>query len=53
MLGLPSVASMDEIKSAYRRKAVEFHPDRGGDHMSMVRLNAAYEAAVEYAACRG
>ena len=53
LLGLPSIASIDEIKSAYRRKAVECHPDRGGEHLSMVKLNAAYEAAVEYAAWRG
>jgi DnaJ-domain-containing protein 1 len=52
-LGLLSNASIDEIKSAYRRKAVEHHPDRGGDHLAMVKLNAAYEAAVEYAAWRG
>lgn len=53
LLGLPSIASIDEIKSAYRRKAVECHPDKGGEHLSMVKLNAAYEAAVEYAAWRG
>ncbi|MDG3007757.1 J domain-containing protein [Paludisphaera mucosa] len=52
-LGLPSAASMAEIKAAYRRMAVQMHPDRGGDHMAMVRLNAAYETAVEYAAWRG
>jgi DnaJ-domain-containing protein 1 len=52
-LGLPTIASIAEIKAAYRRMAVEMHPDRGGDHTSMVNLNAAYEAATEYAAWRG
>jgi hypothetical protein len=53
MLGLPSFATINEIKSAYRRKAFELHPDQGGDHLAMVQLNAAYEAAVAYAAWRG
>jgi DnaJ domain len=52
VLGLPSIATIAEIKAAYRRKAIEIHPDRGGDHLSMVKLNAAYEEAVEYAAWR-
>jgi DnaJ domain len=52
-LGLPATASVDEIKAAYRRGAIQLHPDRGGDHSAMVRLNAAYEEAAEYAAWRG
>lgn len=52
-LGLPSVATLAEIKAAYRRRAFQLHPDHGGDHAAMVRLNAAYEEAVEYAAWRG
>ncbi len=53
VLGLPLAASLDDIKAAYRRKAILAHPDRGGDHAVMVKLNAAYEAAVEYASWRG
>lgn len=53
MLGLSSSATIDEIKAAYRRRAFELHPDRGGDHLAMTALNAAYDEAVEYAAWRG
>jgi hypothetical protein len=52
MLGLTSNATIDEIKVAYRRRAIQLHPDRGGDHSAMVRLNTAYEEATEYAAWR-
>jgi hypothetical protein len=51
-LGLTSNATIDEIKVAYRRRAIQLHPDRGGDHSAMVRLNTAYEEATEYAAWR-
>lgn len=52
-LGLPSFATIHEIKAAYRRRAFQLHPDRGGDHSAMVDLNAAYEEAVQYAEWRG
>lgn len=42
-LGLSPVASNDEIKSAYRRLAVEHHPDKeGGDTGRMQQINVAY-----------
>lgn len=36
-------ASADEIKKAFRRAAVEHHPDRGGDETKFKELNEAYE----------
>ncbi len=53
MLGLPAVASVAQIKYAYRRRAMELHPDRGGDAASMARLNAAYDEAIAYAEWAG
>jgi hypothetical protein len=52
-LGLPTAASLAEIKAAYRTRAFLLHPDRGGDHAAMVALNAAYEDAAWYAEWRG
>lgn len=49
LLGLPPVATIEQIKYAYRRRAMELHPDRGGNPAAMIRLNAAYEEAIAYA----
>ncbi|MEO6953674.1 MAG: DnaJ domain-containing protein [Polyangia bacterium] len=45
-LGLTSKATMLEVKQAYRRLALETHPDHGGDAGAFRALNAAYEAAL-------
>lgn len=52
-LDLPTTAGLVEIKAVYRRRAFRLHPDLGGDHGSMVALNAAYEEASAYADWRG
>ena len=41
MLGVSSEASPEEVARAYKRRAVEMHPDRGGSTEGMVELNAA------------
>lgn len=43
ILGVKKDASADEIKKAFRRAAIEHHPDRGGDEAKFKELNEAYE----------
>jgi molecular chaperone DnaJ len=43
VLGVSKDASADEIKKAFRRSAVEHHPDRGGNEEKFKELNEAYE----------
>lgn len=43
VLGVGKSASADEIKKAFRRQAVEHHPDRGGDEEKFKEINEAYE----------
>ena len=44
VLGVSKGASDDEIKKAFRRKAIEHHPDKtGGDDSAFKEINEAYE----------
>src|ERR1043165_1431781 len=42
ILGADEDASQSDIERLYKRKAVEHHPDRGGDEEEMKSLNEAY-----------
>lgn len=42
-LGVSKDASADEIKKAFRKAAIEHHPDRGGDEAKFKEVNEAYE----------
>lgn len=43
VLGVGKSASADEVKKAFRKKAIEYHPDRGGDEAKFKEVNEAYE----------
>jgi molecular chaperone DnaJ len=44
VLGVPKSASADEIKKAFRKAAVKYHPDKeGGDETKFKEANEAYE----------
>ena len=42
VLGVPCEAPLMQVKSAYRKLAMQHHPDRGGDKRKMALLNDAY-----------
>jgi len=43
ILGINKNASQEEIKKAYRKKALEHHPDKGGDESKFKEASEAYE----------
>lgn len=49
-LGLPAGAQLSEVKTAYRRRVKEVHPDRGGDEAAFKRVREAYTTAKQHAA---
>lgn len=42
-LGINRNASQEEIKKAYRKMAMQHHPDRGGDEKKFKQISEAYE----------
>lgn len=45
LLGVTKDVTLTELKAAYRKRAIELHPDRGGDAETFRKLLAAYEEA--------
>ena len=50
LLGLSPGATLEEIKRAYKKRALETHPDRGGDPDVFRRVQRAFERLSERAA---
>ena len=43
LVGVEKDATFDQIKKAYRKKAIKEHPDKGGDPEKFKALTQAYE----------
>jgi hypothetical protein len=48
VLGLLPPVSLEDVKQAYMVKAMQAHPDRGGDPQEFVRLQKAFDDATEF-----
>ncbi len=46
LLGVGHAASLVELKAAFRKKALEHHPDRGGDPRMFMAVKAAFDGLV-------
>lgn len=47
-LGLLPPYTLGDVKSAYRAKAMQTHPDRGGVQADFIKIHEAYKQAIEY-----
>ena len=47
VLGVDRTATPAEIKRAFRKRALETHPDHGGDASEFRTVRAAYDTAIE------
>ena len=43
ILGIEQSASLDDVKLAYKRLAMRYHPDKGGSDTDFARIQSAYE----------
>ena len=45
-IGVNETATQDEIKKAYRKLAIEHHPDKGGDENKFKKISEAYDLSL-------
>lgn len=45
VLGVPSNATLEEVRAAHKKLASKHHPDRGGDPELMAKINQAFATA--------
>ena len=48
ILDIDKKASQEDIRKAFRKKAVEHHPDKGGKNDDFIKLNNAYQELLCY-----
>lgn len=46
VLGVSSSASLEEVRAAFRKRALEHHPDHGGSPLAFMAVKRAYDAIV-------
>jgi hypothetical protein len=46
LLGVAPGAPLEEVKAAFRRKALEHHPDHGGEAAAFIAVKRAYDRIV-------
>jgi hypothetical protein len=52
LLGVAPGAPLEEVKAAFRRKALEHHPDRGGEAAAFIAVKRAYDRIIRRRAHR-
>ena len=48
ILSIPFTSNAEVVKKAYRKRALETHPDRGGNSQDFIRVRAAYEIICKF-----